>query len=96
MSNILNYQDFLNEAAKQSQAGKDFEEMIGGILKDTDIIRDVKFKDGILTLEPDGKLGKMDVSLIVGLLQDTSNIEKMKDMYKGLKKIQFEKMTLDI
>ena len=94
MSNILSYQQFLNEAV-QTSAGREFEELIGGILKDTDIIQDVQVTGDVMTIIPNGKLGKIDVSLIVGLLQDSSNIEKIKNQFKSVKSIRFEKMTLD-
>lgn len=96
MSDFLNFQDFLNESEKQSPAGKEFEELLGGILKDSDIIADVEFKDKKLTVIPNGKLGKIDVSLIAGLMQDKFNIEKLKKKYKGLTNIEFEKMTIDV
>ena len=96
MSNIFTYQEFLNESEKQTKAGAEFEEMIGGILKDSNIIQDVKFADKTLTVLPNGKLGKIDVSLISGLLQDKSNVEKLKKSFKGIDSIKFEKMTFDI
>jgi hypothetical protein len=95
MNNILSYHQFINEAV-QTTAGREFEELIGGILKNTDIIQDVQVEDGVMTLIPNGKLGKIDVSLIVGLLQDSSNVNKIKNQFKGVKSIRFEKMTLDI
>jgi hypothetical protein len=96
MSNIFTYQEFLNESEKQTKAGAEFEELIGGILKGTNIIQDVKYGEKTLTVIPNGKLGKIDVSLITGLLQDKSNVEKLKKMFKGIDSIKFEKMTIDI
>lgn len=96
MSYILSYSQFLNESENQTEAGKNFEDLIGGVLENTDIIKDVQFKNKVLTVIPNGKLGKIDVSLIAGLLQDKSNVEKLKKEFKGIQSIQFEKMTIDI
>jgi hypothetical protein len=95
MSAILSYQQFLNEA-EQTKAGIEFEELIGGALKGTDIIQDVQFKDGVLKVIPNGKLGKIDISLISGMLQDDANVKKLKKEFNGINSIKFEKMTIDI
>jgi len=87
----------LDEAA-QTKAGSEFEENIGGILADTDIIQDVKYNTSSKELDviPDGKLGNVDVSLIVALLQDKKNIEKIKKEFKGVKTIKFGKTTITV
>ena len=95
MSTILSYQQFLNEA-EQTQAGAEFEELIGGALDGTDIIQDVQFKDGVLTVVPNGKLGKIDVPLISGMLQDDANVKNLKKKFKGINSIKLEKMTIEI
>jgi hypothetical protein len=96
MTSILSFSQFLNESEKQTKAGKDFEDLIGGVLKNSDIIKDVVFKDKELDVIPNGKLGKIDVSLIMGLLQDNSNVDKLKNVFKGIKSIKFDKMTIEV
>lgn len=96
MSKILNYTQFLNEDGKITQAASDFQDLMGGLLSMANIIKDVRFHNKVLEIIPDGKLGKMDVSLVIGILQDPMNIEKMKKVFNGIEKIKFEKMILEV
>ena len=99
---LLKYTDFLGNSqmneANQSKEAKSFEDMIGGILADSKIIQDIKYDPSPKELEviPDGKLGNVDVSLVIGLLQDKKNTDKIKKEFKGIKTIKFNKMTIEI
>ncbi|MFM2011179.1 MAG: hypothetical protein RLZZ479_1570 [Bacteroidota bacterium] len=86
--------EFLNES--QSESGEKFEKLIGGILSNSNIIKDVSYKNGVLTISSDGTLKSIDTSLIVGLLQDQANITKLKKEYSGLQSIQFNNIKIDI
>jgi hypothetical protein len=96
MKNFLSFEQFLNESNSQSDTGKDFEDLIGGILKGSKIIKDVVIDGKVLNVIPNGKLGKIDLALIMGLLQDQSNLDKLRKEFKGIKAIQLDKITLDV
>lgn len=91
---MISFLEFINES--QTTSGENFEELIGGILKDTKIIKDVKFVDGKLTITPNGKVEKIDTSLIIGLLQDPANVKKLKKQYSNIKSIHFNNISIGI
>ena len=88
---MKSFKDYLFE---QEESGKDFEDLVGGLLKNVNLIRSVKKEDGVLIIDPLEELGKIDVSLIMGAVQDKE--AEIRKKYGNPKSVRLGKMTVDL
>ena len=96
MERIAVFKDFIKESVDQSKSGKDFEDYVGGLLKGTDVIKEVYFKNSVLYVVPIENLGSIDISLITAMFNEESVIDKLKKKYKGINKVSLDKITIDV
>jgi len=88
---MKSFKDYLFE---QEKSGKDFEDLVGGLLKGVNLIRSVTKEDDVLVIDPLEELGKIDVSLIMGAVQDKET--EIKKKYNNPKSVRLGKMTVEL
>lgn len=88
---MKSFKDYLFE---QEKSGKDFEDLVGGLLKGVNLIRSVEKEDDVLVIDPLEELGKIDVSLIMGAVQDKET--EIKKKYNNPKSVRLGKMTVEL
>ena len=88
---MKSFKDYLFE---QEKSGKDFEDLVGGLLKGVNLIRSVTKEDDVLVIDPLEELGKIDVSLIMGAVQDKET--EIKKKYSNPKSVRLGKMTVEL